>query len=59
VVVSIYVNPIQFGANEDLANYPRDLKRDQRLCRRREQMRLLPSDDEMYPGATRDCPAPM
>lgn len=51
VVLSIYVNPTQFGPNEDLAKYPRDLPRDLKLCRGQGvDAVFLPSDTVMYPG---------
>jgi pantoate--beta-alanine ligase len=49
-VVSIFVNPTQFGPSEDLASYPRDLERDQNLCLEADASVLfLPEDSEIYP----------
>jgi len=49
-VVSIFVNPSQFGPSEDLASYPRDLERDQNLCLEADASVLfLPEVAEIYP----------
>lgn len=51
VIVSIYVNPTQFAPHEDLAKYPRDLRRDKKLCRDAGvDVLFVPSDEEMYPS---------
>lgn len=49
VVVSVFVNPIQFGPSEDLASYPRDLQRDAALCEEAGASLVFhPADEEMY-----------
>lgn len=50
VVVSIFVNPLQFGAHEDLTRYPRDLARDEQLAARTAvDVLFCPSAEAMYP----------
>jgi pantoate--beta-alanine ligase len=51
VIVSIYVNPSQFGPSEDFGVYPRNLDRDLELLRKEEtDIVFAPPDDEMYPS---------
>src|SRR5262245_31105212 len=49
VVVSIFVNPTQFGPKEDLSKYPRDLERDLRLIEPYTDLVWTPSAEDMYP----------
>jgi pantoate--beta-alanine ligase len=50
VVVSIFVNPTQFGAGEDFMRYPRPLEKDMETCRHEgADVVFTPSADEMYP----------
>ena len=51
VVLSLFVNPLQFGPSEDLATYPRDEARDAALVEQRGADTLFaPADTEMYPA---------
>ena len=49
VIVSIFVNPIQFGPSEDLESYPRDKQRDEKLCKDAGVALIFrPEVDQMY-----------
>ena len=51
VVVSIYVNPAQFGPKEDFSKYPRDLERDLKMAESvNVDVIFYPLDDEIYPA---------
>lgn len=50
LILSIFVNPTQFGAGEDLEKYPRDIERDLALCRERKVDYIFaPQTDDIYP----------
>jgi pantoate--beta-alanine ligase len=51
VIVTVFVNPLQFGPNEDFARYPRTLEQDLKMCEQAEvDIVFAPSVDEVYPG---------
>ncbi|MDR1167443.1 MAG: pantoate--beta-alanine ligase [Heliobacteriaceae bacterium] len=50
-VVSVFVNPAQFGPNEDFDKYPRTLEEDVRMLSGRDVLIFAPSAEEMYPSS--------
>ena len=61
VLMTIFVNPLQFGPSEDFLRYPRNLARDEQLARARGVAAVFaPSSDVMYPAGseTRVVPGP-
>lgn len=53
VLVTVFVNPLQFGPNEDFDKYPRTLSADLEACRaERVDLVFAPDRDEMYPGGS-------
>ena len=55
-VVSIYVNPKQFGPKEDLGRYPRDIKHDMEIIKKENvDILFIPSDNVVYPNRYLTC----
>ncbi|MBR7830043.1 pantoate--beta-alanine ligase [Actinospica sp. MGRD01-02] len=63
VVVTVFVNPLQFGPNEDFSRYPRTLDADVKLCEQAEaDIVFAPAVEDVYPGGepmVRITPGPM
>jgi pantoate--beta-alanine ligase len=63
VIVTIFVNPLQFGPSEDFARYPRTLDQDLKLCEQADvDLVFAPAAQEIYPGGeplVRIDPGPM
>lgn len=59
VVVTIFVNPTQFGPTEDYTRYPRTLAADCEMCRQAgADFVLAPAVDDVYPGGPANCHQP-